>query len=386
MTTEQLMFSCIRAAICGSDESETLKEQLSAEAAGALYTLAKSHDLAHVVAETLGNGGLLDDGVIAQKFQKQQMLAVYRYQRLNYELQALGAALEEAQIDFVPLKGAVLRPYYPEPWMRTSCDIDVLVHEEDLERAIEVLTDRLECKKEGRSTHDVSLVTASGIHIELHYSLLEEGRAADANDILSHIWDYTAPDDGCTYRRHMSDAAFYFYHIAHMAKHFERGGCGVRPFIDLWLLDRREGDDPNERNTLLQRGGLLTFAEAARGLACAWMRGENAEGVARQLGDYILRAGVYGDTETKVILGQAKTGGRFRYIMGRIFPPLSYLKSQYPILKKHAWLVPICYVRRWGRLVFLRRAGHSVNELRASGSFSADQKKNAAGLLENLGL
>ena len=43
-------------------------------------------------------------------------------------------ALEKAQIPFVPLKGSVIRKYYPEAWMRTSSDIDVLVHKEDVEK------------------------------------------------------------------------------------------------------------------------------------------------------------------------------------------------------------------------------------------------------------
>ena len=29
----------------------------------------------------------------------------------------------------------------------------------------------------------------------------------------------------------MLDELFYFYHIAHMVKHFENGGCGIRPVV-----------------------------------------------------------------------------------------------------------------------------------------------------------
>ena len=48
------------------------------------------------------------------------MIAIYRYEKINYELNRLRSALNEAQIPFIPLKGSVLRQYYPEPWMRTS--------------------------------------------------------------------------------------------------------------------------------------------------------------------------------------------------------------------------------------------------------------------------
>ena len=56
----------------------------------------------------------------------------------------------------------------------------------------------------------------------------------------------------------MTDEMFYFYHIAHMAKHFEEGGCGIRPFIDLWTLDNIKDVDHDKRDELLSRGNLNT--------------------------------------------------------------------------------------------------------------------------------
>ena len=39
-----------------------------------------------------------------------------------------------------------------------------------------------------------------------------------------------------------------------MAKHFENGGCGVRPFIDLWILNHRRPFDRAKRESLLRDG------------------------------------------------------------------------------------------------------------------------------------
>lgn len=383
MTVEQLLFSCIRAEVRGE---EIVCEQPSPELLHKLYALSKSQDLAHIVAEALDANGLLGADEISAKLQKQQMLAIYRYQRINDALHSLCDALEDAQIPFVPLKGSVLREYYPKPWTRTSSDIDVLVHEEDLERACEAICARLECKNEGRSTHDISLMSAGGVHIELHYSLVEEGRAAGAAEILSGIWDYTELDAERAFQRRMRDEAFYFYHVAHMAKHFERGGCGVRPFVDLWLLDHIEAFDTKARKELLRRGGLLCFAEKASLLSRVWLEGLNGDATTEQLAQYILRSGVFGNTENKVAMGQVQKGGRLRYVLGRIFPSLSAMCSLYPILKKHAWLLPICHLRRWGRFLFRGDAKRSMGELRASGAVSADAAKSAAMLLKNLEL
>ena len=91
--------------------------ELTDEELAKLYKLSKSHDLAHLVGDALIKNDLIEDGEIKAKFQKQMMLAVYRYEKINYELGRLRKVLNEAKIPFIPLKGSVLRKYYPEPWM-----------------------------------------------------------------------------------------------------------------------------------------------------------------------------------------------------------------------------------------------------------------------------
>ena len=60
------------------------------------------------------------------------------------------------------------------------------------------------------------------------------------------------------------DKMFYFYHVAHMAKHFEIGGCGVRPFLDSYLLLYYAQYRTESCCQLLRKGGLLTFAKAVK--------------------------------------------------------------------------------------------------------------------------
>ena len=81
------MFALIRHVVCGAALDEEIKEIITPEILPQLYALSKSHDMAHIVAQGLSDLGLLGEDEISQKFQKQQMLAVYRYQKLNYELE-----------------------------------------------------------------------------------------------------------------------------------------------------------------------------------------------------------------------------------------------------------------------------------------------------------
>ena len=42
-----------------------------------------------------------------------------------------------------------------------------------------------------------------------------------------------------------------------------RGGCGIRPFIDLLILDNLQEVDNKKRDNLLKQGNLLKFANAS---------------------------------------------------------------------------------------------------------------------------
>ena len=137
-----VMFSLLRYEIGQGDALGEEERAFCSEQMELLYKLSKKHDIAHLIGDALSKQKLLESGdEWAQKFQKERLLALYRYEQLNFALGEICQTLEEAKIPFMPLKGSVIRPYYPEPWMRTSCDIDVLVHEEDLDRAVAALTE-----------------------------------------------------------------------------------------------------------------------------------------------------------------------------------------------------------------------------------------------------
>ena len=385
MTVTEIMLSAIRTQVCGAERVEY--GEFSEEVMRSLYGLSKSHDMAHIVSAELDAQGLLKNGdEISEKFRKQHMIAIFRYERINYELEEICTALENAKIQFIPLKGSIIRKYYPEPWMRTSCDIDVLVRPEDLDRAIKCIQDDLGYDVEGKGSHDVSMFSSSGVHVELHYDLVEEDIVNNCCEILKNAWDYAAPISEESYRCNFSDAMFYFYHIAHMAKHFENGGCGVRPLLDLWILDKQEGYDAVVRDTLLESGALLKFTTAARSLASVWFDGTEHTETTAQMEQYLLFGGVYGNMENRVAIQQHKKGGKFKYIVSRIFLPYSTIKFHYPILQKHRWLTPVMQVRRWFKLIFRGGLKRSMNEINVNAKMSDDKKESATELLERIGL
>lgn len=163
----------------------------------------------------------------------------------------------------------------------------------------------------------------------------------------------------------MPDELFYFYHIAHMAKHFEYGGCGVRPFIDLWILNHRLTFDREKRTALLREGGLLKFSEACETLSEVWFGDKEPTELTGLLEKYMLSGGMYGNIENMVAVQKNQDGGWLHYIFRRLFMPYERLKNVYPILQKHKWLTPVMQLRRWYDMIATGRMKRTVGEIKS---------------------
>ena len=379
------MMDLITGEVCGKEINGTQYE-LSRTELEMLYELSKSHDLAHIVGNSLIKNGFVTAPELKVEFKKQIMTAVYRYEKIQYELTRLKDALNETKIPFIPLKGSVVRKFYPEPWLRTSCDIDVLVKKSDLDRATAALVRKLAYEPESKGSHDDSFFSESGVHIELHHSLIEEKCVGSAESVLQSVWKHASVVSGAS-EYILSDEMFYYYHIVHMAKHFVvTGGCGIRPFLDIWVLNHRVSFDREKRDKLLSYGGLGTFAKQAELLSEVWFGNAEHTEITRQMETYILRGGVYGTNTNRVAVQQQKKGGKVRYALSKIFISYDVIKFHYPILQKHKWLTPIMEVRRWGKLIFCGHLKRSVNELKYNGSLSEDSAAETRTLLKNVGL
>lgn len=381
----QTMFSLIRSAIFKKPLSPEEKELFSAVKISDLLILSREHDLVHLVALALKENGLLSEKNAAS-IQKNMLQAVLRHERLGFVTEKIYAEFEKEKIPFLPLKGAILRDYYPEPWMRTSCDADILVHPEELDRASNVLVENLSYQKGRRTSHDIPFSAPSGEHIELHFDLLEENRANHAIRVLQNVWNDAAPVASGSFHYKMSDEFFYFYHIAHMAKHMETGGCGVRPFLDLFLLDQKAPEKKESRDALLKKAGLYPFAQKARRLSRVWFGGENADRVSLMMQSYIFRGGLYGSFENKVAVSMEKGGGKASYLFRRIFVSTEKLARYYPILEKKPYLAPIMQVRRWFMLFDPYIFKMAKSEIKNNFTIESEKAKKMKSFMDEIGL
>jgi len=380
---ENVMFFLIKSLFC---ESSLLSEPLSEEELSALYALSKKHDVAHLVGMALERQGLLPkESEIAKKFQKQQMIAMLRQERLDFELTQIRRVFEATGIRFLPLKGAVLRSLYPVPWLRTSCDIDVLVDESNLDICVTLLCEQLGYTAEQeRNYHDISLHAPSGVHLELHFNILEHMAQLDGE--LSRVWEFATPICDGAFGHRLTNEYLVFHTVAHMAYHFRHGGCGIRPLLDLFLMREKLTIDEAVLRSHLSACSLEAFYESALTLSQVWFGDAEPTELSDAMQEYLLSGGVYGSLENRVSVAQSAQGGKAKYLLRRIFLPYCDLCLQYPVLKKHKLLTPICEVRRWFRILFGGRARRSARELRVSTTLSEEKIDRTGELMEKIGL
>jgi hypothetical protein len=152
-------------------------------------------------------------------------------------------------------------------------------------------------------------------------------------------------------------------------------------------MNHKMPHDRQKRLDLLEKGGLLQFALASEKLAECWFSNAQPDKMDVAFSNYILRASLYGDKKNRAALGQAQNGGRLKYLLTqRVFMPYSYLKDEYPILRKHKYLTPVYQVVRWLRM--LRDGGlkNTMRELKANAASGKEESNAAADLVKHLGL
>ena len=376
------MLLLIRSAMSGEALTADERALCTDEEIARALELATVHDLGQLVAWSLKK-----NGIPSAVGEKHIFTSVYRHQQIKHEYEKLCKTFEAVGVQFLPLKGAVMRGYYPEPWMRTSCDIDILVHKSELEKVGAMLTEQLRYRLDVAHSHDVAYYSPSGVHVEVHFDLIEDSVMNASTNVLKSVWEVSTVKDGFSYHYEMPDDLFYFYHVAHMAKHLLNGGCGIKPFIDLWILDSIEGADIKKREELLEKGELIRFTESAQRLSRVWFDGGEHDDVSSALEGYVLAGGVYGaEGDNRLSVQMDKLGGKSKHILSMIILPYDSIKYVYPILQKHRFLTPIMQVRRWLRLILKGRILRATRMLADDCKVSDERVTEVHSFLDSVGL
>ena len=343
-----------------------------------LVEIASKQDILPIIREGLLAMNIKGDDV--DDIRRKSLKDKHSFVQKDYALQRIRACFDKNGIEYVLLKGSVLRDLYPEKWMWTSCDIDVLVKKEKIEQAVTVLQYETDFKYNETLYHDVSFSNPK-VHLELHFSIKENMENIDK--LLSKAWDYAIAQPGTN--QFVFSAEFQIFHvIAHMSYHFVHGGLGIRPYLDLWLLRNNTTYDEATVRKMCEECGILRFYEECCRLSDVWLLNAEPSSVTKSLEQYSLEGGVFGNRKNATLAVLSNKQG-IKYYIPRIFIKRKSLEILYPLLKKRPILLPYYQVRRWIDAIINKR-NRVKEKIKIVRNSSNQEIKNIQHLFDDVGL
>ena len=97
-----------------------------------LFYSASKHKVAHLFYDVLKRSEITLEKDVEEKFLKAYKSAFKKSAVFDAELQYISEAFSDNKIKYLPLKGAVIKNFYPDPSMRTMSDLDFLLDERKL--------------------------------------------------------------------------------------------------------------------------------------------------------------------------------------------------------------------------------------------------------------
>ena len=306
-----------------------------------------------------------------------------------YQFERICACLEENKIRFLPLKGSVMKYIYPDTYKRKSSDIDIFVFEE-YEKATELMKGIGFVQTDDDHSVHGSFYNEQ-VELELHHNIINN----------KHMWSKACqnipgravPAEGCTYRYDMTLEDYYFYMIAHMAKHMKNGGAGIRFILDVWVFLNKYGDvlDMEKLDSVLKEAGLFEFNTYVIKIKNKWYEGsEETDRITEQIEEYIRNNGWIGtcDSEgkTKALADSKKeiSKNRIRGITAVLFPSVEIMKKKYPVLCKAPLLLPVCWVIRGVKVIMGNR--ELIRQHKAALDYSVDEVVQLQEMFDEIGL
>lgn len=291
----------------------------------------------------------------------------------------------EAGMKPLVVKGIICRSLYSKADYRISSDEDVLVRKEDAALCDEILTgqgffrDKLDLEN---LPHEIAYRNPeSGVYIELHFSLFDEGSGifGRLNPVFEDVFDCAVSvpvqDVGIWT---LNPTKHFWYLLCHCYKHFLFSGFGIRQVCDIVIMAEKWGSqmDWTYLKEQIKAFQMERFFAGLMQIGFGWLHMSSAvyehmgkvmwvnETFSREdisiadaraesidLLQDILAAGIYGSStrerlhSANITLAAAKKESG---ILNALFPNIDYMKARYRYVERCPLLLPAAWGARMG--------------------------------------
>ena len=340
---------------CSFSEEE-LKEILS---------LSKSNNILIVSYLALKNDGVVFPDQVEKNLNLFYTQNIRKTALFEEERKALYKYMNERQISFLPLKGILINTLYPDYGTREFADNDILFDQKHKKEIKEFFVNRgYEVESYGKYVHDTYLKKPV-YNFEMHRILFQDTSRNKTMKVFENYYkdflEHALVKDG--YERKVSDEDFFLYFLCHFYKHYSNGGAGIRTLLDIRIYLIRHPDmDRNYLNQEYKKLNIQSFVDSILSLIDHLFLGKELSKEEKDILVSMVDSGTYGNIETNV-KNNMKKKTKTQYILSRIFPPLSFYKSTYPIAYYSIIGIPFVFLYRLVRGVTVSRS-HTKKELK----------------------
>ena len=326
---------------------------------GKAVALGKKHQILPILFYGCNNARIEMPAEVAPFLKMTFLKCTAVEQRQNYYIEKMFASFRENSIDFMPLKGTMLRKFYPQPGMRLMSDCDVLIKLPQYEKTREIMR-QIGFEEKYESNHELVWEVPGHLTVELHKFVIPSYNE-DYFAYFGDGWRLAKEQVGESSQYQMTPEDTLIYNFTHMAKHYRDGGIGIRHILDIYVyMNKQQNLDFAYIDAELKKLKLLDFFHNVLHTIDVWFGGKQADEMSDWITDYIFSSGSYGTAKNKNISAaakEAKTAGsakfvRLKRVIRMLFLPYPYMCEKYPIVKKFPVLLPLMWVVRWFGIAF----------------------------------
>lgn len=329
-----------------------------------LLIMARKHSVASMVCMALEKTAIFANADEATKKQwiDAKNKAIRKNMLLDAERKTISHELETQGIWYMPLKGSILKDWYPKFGMREMADNDILFDASKRKEVKAIFQGRGYTVKEyNKSNHDEyekPPIYNFEMHVELYHKIYDT-----FNEKYADVKQRLIPDAEVPYRLHFTPEDFYVFVIAHAYKHYSSSGTGIRTLADIYIMNQKLGGTMNWEyvDSELRGLGIFSYECESRELAqklfgiAELPTKANLSEAEQQMLAYYLGASTYGTIENRTLNQMQKLqpdGGAItahtkrKYLLSRIFPGREWCEAYAPTVYKYPVLLPFFWVWR----------------------------------------
>lgn len=359
-TSEQMLYLMA----CALQDVSAQEEFLADVDLQQLYITARNHSVAAMVCMALERTAIFAgaDEAVKKHWREAKNKAIRKNMLLDAERAAIVKQLESAGIWHMPLKGSILKDWYPKPGMREMADNDILFDPSERKRVREIFRSRgYKIVSFGKGNHD-EYEKPPIYNFEMHVSLFHETYQELAGQ-YGNVKEKLLPVDGTVCQFAFTPEDFYVFVLAHAYKHYSSSGTGVRTLADFYVMNRHLGGIMNrdEVEQKLTRLGIAEYEQRSRVLAEKLFSGVrplpemelNTD--EKEMLRFYCDATAYGTIDNQIQNRLQKLQGnaegitlrtKLKYCCARLFPGREFCKYYYPVVYHHLWMLPFFWVWR----------------------------------------